>query len=123
MPRSAAQPPEQALQGNLFGAPEPAADPSPPRTRSDQVAAATADLSDASLSADAHQRPRQRRKQESEAAPASDHSNEAGDETPARAHHSQMDPLQLTPMLRHYAGTPEKGRSTAAQLVSAIQIR
>ena len=119
MPRSAAQPPEQALQGNLFGAPEPAADPQPPRSRSDQDAAATADLSDASLSADARQRPRQRREQEAEATPASDHSHEAGDDTPddgsdtpAWAHHSQVDPLQLTPMLRHYvelkAAHPER---------------
>jgi DNA mismatch repair protein MutS len=112
MPRSAAQPPEQALQGNLFGAPEPAADPQPQRSRSDQDAAATADLSDASLSADARQRPRQRREQEAEATPASDHSHEAGDDTPAWAHHSQVDPLQLTPMLRHYvelkAAHPER---------------
>lgn len=84
MPRSAAQPPEQALQGNLFGAPEPAADPPPPRTRSDQVATARADLTDASLSADARQRPRQRRQRDAETTPASDpsfdHSNEAGDD-------------------------------------------
>ncbi|EAQ70249.1 DNA mismatch repair protein MutS [Synechococcus sp. RS9909] len=118
MPRSAAQPPEQALQGNLFGAPEPAADPQPQRSRSDQDAAATADLSDASLSADARQRPRQRREQEAEATPASDHGNEAADahddgsDAPAWAHHSQVDPLQLTPMLRHYvelkAAHPER---------------
>ena len=124
MPRSAAQPPEQALQGNLFGAPEPAADPPPPpRTRSDQVATARADLTDASLSADARQRPRQRRQRDAETTPASDpsfdHSNEAGDDdrddgsdTPVWAHHSQVDPLQLTPMLRHYvelkAAHPER---------------
>ena len=51
MPRSASQPPDDALQGNLFGAPEPAAPTSEPE-------AASNDLSDDELGADAAARPR-----------------------------------------------------------------
>ncbi|MFM1901711.1 MAG: hypothetical protein RLZZ216_2287, partial [Cyanobacteriota bacterium] len=119
MPRSAAQPPEQALQGNLFGAPEPAEQPQQ-RAGASQDASATADLSDASLSADASQRPRQRREPSAELDPeavraTSEPENdaiEAISDEPAWAHHSQVDPLQLTPMLRHYvelkAAHPER---------------
>jgi DNA mismatch repair protein MutS len=119
MPRSAAQPPEQALQGNLFGAPEPAEQPQQ-RAGASQDASATADLSDASLSADASQRPRQRREPSAELDPeavsaTSEPENDAIDaisDEPAWAHHSQVDPLQLTPMLRHYvelkAAHPER---------------
>ncbi|QNG27735.1 DNA mismatch repair protein MutS [Synechococcus sp. HK01-R] len=116
MPRSAAQPPEQALQGNLFGAPEPAEQPQQ-RAGASQDASATADLSDASLSADASQRPRQRRERSAELDPeavstTSQPESDAISDEPAWAHHSQVDPLQLTPMLRHYvelkAAHPER---------------
>ena len=56
MPRSASQSPDDALQGNLFGAPEPAA-PSAPAT-ANEPEAASGDLSDDELGADAVARPR-----------------------------------------------------------------
>ena len=58
MPRSASQSPDDALQGNLFGAPEPAA-PSVTSTASEPQAASH-DLSDDELGADAAARPRTR---------------------------------------------------------------
>ena len=111
MPRSASQPPDDALQGNLFGAPEPAAAPTAPASEPE---AASHDLSDDELGADAAARPRTRQattsKDRSES-PASSDSEPSSDE-PAWAHHSQLDPLQLTPMLRHYvklkAAHPER---------------
>ena len=110
MPRSASQSPDDALQGNLFGAPEPAAPTSP----TSEPEAASHDLSDDELGADAAARPRQRQATTSEASsesPAANDSEPSSDE-PAWAHHSQLDPLQLTPMLRHYvelkAAHPER---------------
>jgi len=110
MPRSASQSPDDALQGNLFGAPEPAA----PTAPSSEPEAASHDLSDDELGADAAARPRTRQATASEAsreAPAANDSAPSSDE-PAWAHHSQLDPLQLTPMLRHYvelkAAHPER---------------
>ena len=106
MPRSAAQPDAQPLQGSLFGDPEPA---EPAKSRSVQPAATELeDLSDASLSADAAARPRQRQQREQStdqsANPTAEGSgdDDASSDEPAWAHHSQVDPAQLTPMLRHY---------------------
>ena len=110
MPRSASQSPDDALQGNLFGAPEPAA----PTAPSSEPEAASHDLSDDELGADAAARPRTRQATASEAsseATAANDSAPSSDE-PAWAHHSQLDPLKLTPMLRHYvelkAAHPER---------------
>ena len=64
MPRSASQSPDDALQGNLFGAPEPAA-PSATSTASEPEAASH-DLSDDELGADAVARPRTRQATASE---------------------------------------------------------
>lgn len=102
MPRSASQPLDDALQGNLFGEPEPASAPA----ASTAVAASDHDLSDAELNADAAARPRTRQATDTTSsettAPASDAETQDSD-APAWAHHSSVDPLQLTPMLRHYA--------------------
>ena len=97
MPRSASQPPDDALQGNLFGAPEPSA----PAAPSSEPEAASHDLSDDELGADAAARPRTRHTTASDGsseAPAANDSEPSSDE-PAWAHHSQLDPVQLTPML------------------------
>ena len=104
MPRSASQSPEDALQGNLFGAPEPAA-PSATSTASEPEAASH-DLSDDELGADAAARPRTRQATASGGSSESPAANdsEPGSDEPAWAHHSQLDPLQLSPMLRHYVG-------------------
>ena len=112
MPRSTPQPQDDALQGSLFGSPEPAA-PSAAATATEPETASQ-ELSDDELWADAAARPRTRRSTSSETSSdkqtASD-SKHSGDE-PAWAHHSQLDPLQLTPMLRHYvelkAAHPER---------------
>ena len=101
MPRSASQSSEDVLQGNLFGAPEPAA--AAPASR--EPAASSHDLSDDELGADAAARPRQRQTTASEhtpAAPLSTDPDPNPQDEPAWAHHSQVDPQQLTPMLRHY---------------------
>ena len=98
------------IRDSLFGAPEPAA----PTAPTSEPEAASHDLSDDELSADAAARPRQRQATASEASsdsPAANDSEPSSDE-PAWAHHSQLDPLQLTPMLRHYvelkAAHPER---------------
>ena len=95
MPRSAAQPEEQALQGNLFGASEPA------QTSVPTGAAELDDLSDDSLSADAAARPRQR---QADINPPSEPIGDPNDNSdgPAWSHHRDVDPTRLTPMLRHY---------------------
>ena len=115
MPRSAESQPELALQGSLFGDPEPS--PSQVQQRAPEAIGATPDLSDDALGADAAARPRRRQAaQESSIANAAaeadttEDSNE--DDLPAWAHHSQVDLAQLTPMLRHYvelkAAHPER---------------
>ena len=96
--RSAESQPELTLQGSLFGAPEPAeSSPDPARD--------PGDLSDADLGADAAARPRQRQAMDATAtdiaANSAENASEDSDE-PAWSHHSQVDPQQLTPMLRHY---------------------
>ena len=105
MPRSAAQSEAQTLQGSLFGAPE-SAETSKRRSVS-SAATELDDLTDASLSADAAARPRQRQERDAftnagneQDADGSD-PDDNGDE-PAWAHHNQVDLAQLTPMLRHY---------------------
>ena len=112
MPRSASQSPDDALQGNLFGAPEPTAPTAAAPAIEPEVA--SHDLSDDELGADAVARPRTRqapgRETSSETLAAND--SEPSSDEPAWAHHSQLDPLQLTPMLRHYvelkAAHPER---------------
>jgi DNA mismatch repair protein MutS len=111
--------PGQGLQGDLFAGPPRPISPQPGDSGS-------AELDPAALHADAAQRPRQRRAEPALADPsdAIDASNGApwdtapcdGDpdesDLPAWHHHSQVDPQQLTPMLRHYvelkAANPER---------------
>ena len=100
MPRSASQPQDDALQGNLFVAPEPAA----PIARTSEPETASLDLSDDELGADAAARPRQRKASATDTSsdePTTSSSEPSSDET-AWAHHSQVNTQQLTPMLRHY---------------------
>ena len=106
MPGSAESQAEIALQGSLFGDPDP---PEPPRS----VESADNDLSDAALGADAASRPRQRKAAEPRPADPEPDSDPGSDtDEPAWAHHSQVDAQQLTPMLRHYvelkAAHPER---------------
>ena len=111
MPRSADPQPELALQGSLFGEPEPAASGPP---AADPPITVSADLSDAALGADAAARPRQRQAPPAPAdqSPPGADGDDSNDDQPAWAHHSQVDPAQLTPMLRHYvelkAAHPER---------------
>ncbi|MEB3158585.1 MAG: DNA mismatch repair protein MutS [Synechococcus sp.] len=98
-----------ALQGNLFGEPEP--------SREDDTGTPT--LNDAALTADAEARPRTRNKSSvhgsnDSSEPAAEPGDTIGegdakaspldeeDELPAWSHHSLVDAAQLTPMLRHY---------------------
>ena len=115
MPRSAESQPERALQGSLFGEPEPAA--AAGRPAADEPVAAGGGLSDADLGADAMARPRKRQTPQAssvlnEASDADTTEDSTNDDQLAWAHHSQVDPAQLTPMLRHYvelkAAHPER---------------
>ena len=101
MPRSAAQPEEQALQGNLFGGPDPTqkAATTPANTF---ITTELEDLSDASLSADAEARPRQRQINSNDPSVPEADQEEGESDAPAWAHHSQVDQSLLTPMLQHY---------------------
>ena len=79
MPRSASQSPDDALQGNLFGAPEPSA----PTAPTSEPETASQDLSDDELGADAAARPRTRQTTASEASsesPAASDSEPNSDE-------------------------------------------
>ena len=105
MPRSAAQPDAQTLQGSLFGDPEPAE----PSARGSVQPAANEldDLTDASLSADAAARPRQRQERDERIPPGNEQTADGSNrddnsDEPAWTHHNQVDPALLTPMLRHY---------------------
>ena len=106
MPRSADSQPELALQGSLFGEPEPAA--AAGRPAADEPIADSGGLSDADLGADAIARPRKRQAAPETSTASDSPDTDAGetdntdDDQPAWAHHSQVDPAQLTPMLRHY---------------------
>ena len=85
MPRSASQSPDDALQGNLFGAPEPAA----PTAPASEPEATSHNLSDEELGADAAARPRTRQataSEDSSESPASSDSEPDSDK-PAWAHH------------------------------------
>ncbi len=99
VPRPAESQPELTLQGSLFGEPEPAE--SSPDPASDP-----GDLSDEALGADAAVRPRQRQVMDAtsiDVAAKTAPEDASGDsDEPAWSHHSQVDPQQLTPMLRHY---------------------
>ena len=116
MPRSADSQPELALQGSLFGEPEPAA--AAGRPAADEPIADSGGLSDAALGADAIARPRKRQAAPETSTASDSPDTDAGetdntdDDQPAWAHHSQVDPAQLTPMLRHYvelkAAHPER---------------
>jgi len=112
VPRSAESQPELALQGSLFG------DPEPPASAAQEAADPSdngGELSDANLGADAARRPRKRQLTQLSSV-RSDAINAQADVTeddqPAWAHHSQVDQSQLTPMLRHYvmlkAAHPER---------------
>ncbi len=110
MPRTCPQPEEQSLQGNLFGAPEPTDQPTASSARASEALAADEldELTDASLSADASARPRQRQGNNSDPDKASNQAEELtgsdsdDSDAPPWAHHSQVDQTLLTPMLRHY---------------------
>ena len=112
VPKSADAQPELSLQGSLFGEPEPAE--APRSTLHD----AAGDLSNAELGADAAARPRQRHNSAKPAATGEGIHQEAAsieaseDDAPPWAHHSQLEPEQLTPVLRHYVelkrGHPER---------------
>ena len=115
MPRSAESQQDLALQGSLFGDPEP---PVSAAREADEPIDASGDLSDAALGADAASRPRTRQATQMssvthEATDAqADNADDNDDDQPAWAHHSQVDQSQLTPMLRHYvevkAAHPER---------------
>ena len=116
-----------ALQGNLFGEPEPSGKE---RRSAASSPEASPELDDASLTADAQSRPRQRQAPAAsdtgegppgEAASGAERADSEGttfnediadNDLPAWSHHSLVDPLQLTPMLRHYvelkAAHPER---------------
>ncbi|MGC6482892.1 MAG: DNA mismatch repair protein MutS [Synechococcus sp.] len=105
-----------ALQGNLFGEPERN---DHGRRRAEGNTACNPTLDDAALAADAESRPRQRQQAAtthdvSEDPPPTTASQEqrADSDLPAWSHHNLVDPLQLTPMLRHYvelkAAHPER---------------
>ena len=102
MPRSAESQPELALQGTLFGDPEPSPGPAQPQEKE-----AIANLSNADLGADAAARPRRRQATQEPSIPnaatdTNETDNNHSNDQPAWAHHSQVDPTQLTPVLRHY---------------------
>ena len=101
MPRSAAQPEEQALQGNLFGGPDPTQKAASTPANS-LITTELEDLSDASLSADAEARPRQRQINSNDPSVPEADQQEGNSDAPAWAHHSQVDQSLLTPMLQHY---------------------
>ena len=102
------------LQGSLFGAPEPAVNTQKSKLLEPSEGLAGCDnpaLSDEDLSDDALARPRRRRQSSDPATTpifeTDDGSKNTSDDTnstdePAWAHHSQLKPEQLTPVLRHY---------------------
>ncbi|NDC15629.1 MAG: hypothetical protein EBZ76_10810, partial [Synechococcaceae bacterium WB9_2_170] len=117
---------ELALQGNLFGSPEPAALPRLQAPEAEAAVPETPQLEAADLEADAASRPRRRR------TPGTPHTNspsqpddpsspnpppaspehQPDSDLPPWHHHSLVQPEQLTPMLRHYvelkAAHPER---------------
>ena len=116
MPRSIDSSEELSLQGNLFGTPEPTLNAAKSKVSTGDRLNLNAgddnlsdtDLSDADLSDDALARPRRRHK-DSDAIDANGIDAKGIDETdgnsthePTWANHSQLQPEQLTPVLRHY---------------------
>lgn len=95
------------VQGDLFGAPVQAGGrKSASQRKAVSSSEPTAELDPEALSADAAQRPRQRKAtaaapeaQEAAATPAAE---STASDLPRWHHHSLVDPQQLTPMLRHY---------------------
>ena len=111
MPRSIDSSAELSLQGSLFGAPEPTVHAAKNKVSTGDLLALNAgddnlrnkDLSDADLSDDALTRPRRRREADGVEADCVDETNgNSTTDEPAWAHHSQLQPEQLTPVLRHY---------------------
>lgn len=116
------QPPEMALQGSLFGSPEPTtATQASPSIRSSAAPDFAEALSDQDLTADAQARPRERKTSEPTSADNDSVNNLAKtdqdnptstEDLPPWSHHSMVDPAQLPPMLRHYvelkAAHPER---------------
>ena len=115
MPRSIDSSAELSLQGSLFGAPEPTSNAAKNKVATGDLLnlnGSDENISDADLSDDALARPRHRNK-DSDATTkrmldgpdgvdqASTETNNSTDE-PAWSHHSQLEPEQLTPVLRHY---------------------
>ena len=99
------------MQGSLFGAPEPTVHAAKNKVSTGDLLALNAgddnlrnkDLSDADLSDDALARPRRRREADGVEADGVDETNgNSTTDEPAWAHHSQLQPEQLTPVLRHY---------------------
>ena len=109
MPGPSDDPTEIALQGSLFSDAEPAVS----STGVEPPTAGEA-FSDTELTADAASRPRRRAPVDHNTADHDNNTDDSSDDSddPAWAHHSQVDPQQLTPMLRHYvdlkAAHPER---------------
>jgi DNA mismatch repair protein MutS len=117
---------ELALQGNLFGSPEPAALPKLQAPAVETTDPATPQLETAELEADAVSRPRRRRTPStphtsspsqpedpsSPNPPPASPENQPDSDLPPWHHHSLVQLEQLTPMLRHYvelkAAHPER---------------
>jgi len=109
VPGPSDDPTEIALQGNLFSDAEPTVS-----ATGVEPSTACEAFSDTELTADAASRPRRRAPADHNAADHDNNTDESSDDSddPAWAHHSQVDPQQLTPMLRHYvelkAAHPER---------------
>ena len=117
MPRSIDSSAELSLQGSLFGAPEPTVHAAKNKVSTGDLLnlngsdgnLSDEDLSDADLSDDALARPRRRREADgvdpegAGGAEGSDATNgNSTTDEPTWAPHSQLQPEQLTPVLRHY---------------------
>ena len=100
------------LQGNLFGAPElgeHSAQNEPPKRKQTDADINNQDLTDQDLSDDALARPRRKTSSSKPSAELTQddeidktNPNDNSTDEPAWAHHSQLEPEQLTPVLRHY---------------------
>ena len=101
MNRPDPQPQYDAFRGNLFGT----AEPDVPAGLANEADALSNDLSEEALGADSIARPRKRQvsanKRSSKQAEISD-THPKNSEERTWTHHSELDALQLTPMLRHY---------------------
>ena len=95
------------LQGSLFGTPEPSKHSA--QVESLESSEGEADLTDQDLSDNALARPRRKTSSSTPAAVLTSDDeidkaspNDDSTDEPAWAHHSQLKPEQLTPVLRHY---------------------